>query len=78
MTFWRLEGQTQLSELLALQEAPRDLAGRSGGPPNFFFLLATRRKHREGEVRLVQGLNHLGALRVSVKQRRERRIAHSS
>lgn len=42
------------------------------GPPNFFFLLATRRKHREGEVRLVQDLNHFGALRVRVKQRRRR------
>lgn len=41
------------------------------GPPKFFFfLLATRRKHREGEVRLTQGLNPFGALRVRVKQKR--------
>lgn len=38
------------------------------GPPNFFFSFGNQKEG--GEVRLVQDLNHFGALRVRVKQRR--------
>lgn len=70
VTFWRLDGQARLSELLCRR--PQGSGRKVWGPPNFFFfLLATRRKHREGEVRLAQGSNHFAALRVRVKQKRE-------